>query len=121
MNVLHRAATQVSDLAADQAPEDVGKAGPLGLLLLVVLLIAVALLVKSMTTHLKRVPASFDPPDPDLVDVPDSPEGIDDPGPQPGETLLEDLRNRPRAIEPPRTDGPPRPADDDRPGQSAGS
>jgi hypothetical protein len=119
MTVVSRAAAEFSDLVAEQSPEDVGKAGPLGLLLLVVLLIAVALLVKSMTTHLKRVPASFDPPDPNAVDVPDSPEGIDDPGPQPGETLLEDLRNRPRAIEPPRADGPPRPADDDRPEPSA--
>ena len=38
--------------AGDQLPEDVGKAGPLGLLLIVLLLIAVALLVRSMTTHL---------------------------------------------------------------------
>ena len=49
-------------LAADQLPEDVGKAGPLGLLLLVVLLIAVALLVRSMSKHLKKIPPSFDPP-----------------------------------------------------------
>jgi hypothetical protein len=90
-------------------PEDVGKAGPLGLLLLVVLLIAVALLVRSMTKHLKRIPTSFDPPPRYAVDVPDSPEGIDDPGPQPGETLLENLRRAPRAIE------PPRPGDDGRP------
>jgi hypothetical protein len=92
----------------DQLPEDVGKAGPLGLLLIVVLLIAVVLLVRSMSKHLKRIPASFDPPARD-VDVPDSPEGIDDPGPQPGETLLEDLRRQPRAIE------PPRPSEDGRP------
>jgi hypothetical protein len=121
MSGIHRAATEFADLAADQAPEDVGKAGPLGLLLLVVLLIAVALLVKSMTTHLKRVPPSFDPPDRNAVDIPDTPEGIDDPGPQPGETLLEDLRNRPRAIEPPRADGPPRPADGGRPEPPPGS
>ena len=31
----------------DQLPEDVGKAGPLGLLLIVLLLIATALLVRS--------------------------------------------------------------------------
>src|SRR3954467_13526073 len=106
MTVVSRAATGLSELAvpADQAPQDVGKAGPLGLLLLVVLLIAVALLVRSMTTHLKRLPRSFDPPAADdvEVDVPDSPEGIDDPGPQPGETLLDDLRRQPRAIEPPK-------------------
>jgi hypothetical protein len=95
--------------ANEQLPEDVGKAGPLGLLLLVVLLIAVVLLVRSMNKHLKRLPPSFDPPSEPLVEVPDSPEGIDDPGPQPGETLLEDLRRQPRAIE------PPRPGDDGRP------
>ena len=95
--------------ANDQLPDDVGKAGPLGLLLLVVLLIAVALLVRSMSKHLKRLPTSFDAPRNDVVDVPDSPEGIDDPGPQPGETLLDDLRRRPRAIEPPRRAGDGRP------------
>jgi hypothetical protein len=93
----------------DQLPEDIGKAGPLGLLLIVVLFIAVILLVRSMSKHLKRIPASFDPPAEQDVDVPDSPEGIDDPGPQPGETLLEDLRRQPRAIE------PPRPSEDGRP------
>ena len=98
----------------DQLPEDVGKAGPLGLLLIVILLIAVVLLVRSMNRHLKRIPASFDPPE-KHVDVPDSPEGIEDPGPQPGETLLEDLRRQPRAIE------PPRPADEGRPEHPSGS
>jgi hypothetical protein len=108
--------TAAASLAAanKQLPDDVGKAGPLGLLLLVVLLIAVALLVRSMSKHLKRIPASFEPPR-DVMDVPDSPEGIDDPGPQPGETLLEDLRHRPRAIE------PPRPGGDGRPEPRAGS
>ena len=44
--------------------EDFGKSSPLGLLLLVVFLIAVFFLVKSMNKHLKRVPASFDDPEP---------------------------------------------------------
>jgi hypothetical protein len=92
----------------EQLPEDVGKAGPLGLLLIVVLLIAVALLVRSMTTHLKRIPPSFDEPE-DVVRVPDDASEIVDPGPQPGEILLDSLRRAPRAIEPPR-DG-----DDGRP------
>ena len=100
----------VVDVAAagEQLPEDVGKAGPLGLLLIVLLLIAVVLLVRSMSDHLKRVPSSFDPVD-DVPEVPDSPAGIVDPGPQPGERLLDDLRRAPRAIEPPRT------SDDGRP------
>jgi hypothetical protein len=84
---------------AEQAPEDVGKAGPLGLLLTLVLLIAVALLVRSMTTHLKRIPPSFDRVEPE-EQVPDTPAELFEP--QPGEQLLEDLRRAPRAIEPPR-------------------
>jgi hypothetical protein len=40
--------------------EDFGKSSPVGFLLLLIFLIAVALLVRSMTKHLKRIPASFD-------------------------------------------------------------
>jgi hypothetical protein len=94
--------------AADQMPEDVGKSGPLGLLLTVLLLIAVALLVKSMSTHLKRVPRSFDPADAG-PDIPDTPaELLERRAPEPGDELLDTLRRAPRAIEPPRDD-------DDRP------
>jgi hypothetical protein len=108
-------AYSVALLAAtdDQLPEDVGNAGPLGLLLIVVLLIAVALLVRSMSTHLKRIPPSFDTPE-DTIQVPDDASEIVDPGPQPGEILLDSLRRAPRAIEPPRDtedgrpDAPPR-------------
>ena len=88
-------------LAVDdqQLPEDVGKAGPLGLLLIVVLLIAVLLLGRSMGRHLKKVPRSFDPAD----QVPDTPaELIDPPTRDPGEELLDTLRRAPLAIEPPR-------------------
>lgn len=88
--------------AGDQLPEDVGKAGPLGLLLIVLLLIAVALLVRSMSKHLKKIPPSFDPAD--RVEVPDTPAELVEP--QPGEQLLDSLRRAPRAIEPPRGDGP---------------
>ncbi|MCW2635394.1 MAG: uncharacterized protein JWQ99_1761 [Blastococcus sp.] len=87
--------------AGDQLPEDVGKSGPLGLLLIVVLLIAVALLVRSMSTHLKRIPRSFDPQDAP-PDIPDTPAGLVDQ--RPGEELLDNLRRAPRAIEPPRDD-----------------
>jgi hypothetical protein len=93
--------TELSGLLAEQAPEDVGKSGPLGLLLTVVLLIAVFLLVRSMTTHLKRVPPSFDPADP-AEQVPDTPAELFEP--QPGEQVLDTLRRAPRAIEPPRRD-----------------
>ena len=89
--------------AGEQLPEDVGKSGPLGLLLTVVLLIAAALLVRSMTTHLKRVPPSFDPVDP-ADQVPDTPAELLDPAPAPGQDLLDRLRRAPRAIEGPRRD-----------------
>ena len=99
--------------AGEQLPEDVGKSGPLGLLLTVLLLIAAALLVRSMTKHLKRIPASFDPMD-DVDRVPDTPAELLEPrpGPGPGDELLDTLRRAPRAIEPPRSD-------DDRPDHPA--
>src|SRR5215211_6683016 len=91
--------TELAGLLAEQAPEDVGKSGPLGLLLTVVLLIAVFLLVRSMTTHLKRIPRSFDPVEP-AEQVPDTPAELFQP--QPGQEVLDTLRRAPRAIEPPR-------------------
>ena len=45
-----------------QGPE-FGSSGPVALIVIVVLLVAVAFLARSMAKHLKRVPASFDPPD----------------------------------------------------------
>jgi hypothetical protein len=93
--------------AGEQLPEDVGKSGPLGLLLTLLLLIAVVLLVRSMSKHLKRIPPSFDEPDLDDV-VPDTPAELMDEDPPQGEQLLDTLRRAPRAIEPPRSD-------DDRP------
>ena len=99
--------------AGEQLPEDVGKSGPLGLLLTVLLLIAVVLLVRSMSKHLKRIPPSFD--EPDLRDVvPDTPAELMEQDPPQGEHLLDTLRRAPRAIEPPR-------ADDDRPDRPARS
>ena len=91
--------------AEQQLPEDVGKAGPLGLLLIVLLLIAVALLVRSMGGHLKKLPRSFDPADA-ASEVPDTPAELVDR--EPGAEVLDDLRRRPLAIEPPR-DGAHRP------------
>jgi hypothetical protein len=91
--------------AGEQLPEDVGKAGPLGLLLIVVLLIAVALLVRSMSKHLKRLPPSFDPTD--APRVPDDASELLEPRPESGDDLLDTLRRAPRAIEPPRGDDRP--------------
>jgi hypothetical protein len=56
---------------ADGAPHhngpDFGKASPLGLLVVVLLLIATMFLLRSMNKQLKKVPESFDPqhPEPD--------------------------------------------------------
>ncbi len=106
-------ATHAAVLVAEQQlPEDVGKAGPLGLLLIVVLLIAAALLVRSMSGHLKKLPRSFDPADRvSEVVVPDDISELDTP-PEPGQELLDTLRRAPLAIEPPRAgdgrpEGPP--------------
>ena len=86
---------------AAQQPEDVGKAGPVGLLLTVLLAISIWLLVKSMTRHLRRIPRSFDGDDGPRVVVPDTPAELVDP---PGHEMLDRLRRAPRAIEGPRSD-----------------
>lgn len=104
-------AVSVLAAAGEQLPEDVGKAGPLGLLLIVVLLIATALLVRSMSRHLKKVPRSFEAED--AVDVPDTPAELVD-RPAPGDDLLDSLRRAPLAIEPPRQDGNEEPPSGDR-------
>ena len=92
-------------LAAEQElPEDVGKSGPLGLFLLLVLLAAAALLVRSMNGHLRKLPRSFDLDDQPTVVVPDTPAELVDPPRQPGQDLLDTLRQAPRAIEGPRRD-----------------
>src|SRR5215204_5747378 len=83
--------------AGEQLPEDVGKSGPLGLLLTVVLLIAVVFLVRSMSKHLKRVPASFDPVE-RVEEVPDDASELFEA--KPGDQLLDDLRKAPLAIDP---------------------
>lgn len=42
---------------------DYGKASPVGLLIVVLLLLGVFALIRSMNRHLKKVPSSFDPQD----------------------------------------------------------
>jgi hypothetical protein len=100
--------------AGDQLPEDVGKSGPIGLVLIVLLLVAAALLVKSMSGHLKKLPRSFDPED-QLPEIPDTPAELLEPPPEPGQDLLDQLRRAPRAIEPPRCPDsrPDRPSGED--------
>ncbi|HEX5496313.1 MAG TPA: hypothetical protein VFX70_17240 [Mycobacteriales bacterium] len=50
------------------AASEIGKAAPLGLLVILLLCVAVYLLGRSMVTHLKRVPESFDEPPKDDPD-----------------------------------------------------
>lgn len=62
-------------LAQEQAPPpgkgpEFGEASPLGLLVIILLGVVVVFLIRSMTKHLKRVPASFDPPE-DKAEGPD--------------------------------------------------
>lgn len=57
---------------------DYGKASPVGLLVVLLLLVGVFLLWRSMGRQLKKVPASFDAPDtPDTPDNPASPGTLD--------------------------------------------
>jgi hypothetical protein len=43
--------------------EEFGSSGPVALILIIALFIAVAFLIRSMSKHLKKVPASFDEPE----------------------------------------------------------
>jgi hypothetical protein len=56
-------------LLADDAPRntgpDFGKASPFGLVIVVLLMIGTFLLVWSMNRHLRKLPKSFDQPEPD--------------------------------------------------------
>jgi hypothetical protein len=56
-------------LLADDAPRntgpDFGKASPFGLVIVVLLMIGTFLLVWSMNRHLRKLPKSFDEPEPD--------------------------------------------------------
>jgi hypothetical protein len=55
-------------LAQDQPRQtgpDFGKASPFGLIVVVLLLIGVFFLVWSMNRHLRKLPESFDSPEPD--------------------------------------------------------
>ncbi|KIQ19226.1 hypothetical protein ASG56_02490 [Rhodococcus sp. Leaf7] len=51
-------------LAQNSTGPEFGKASPLGLVIIVLLLIGTALLVRSMNGHFKKLPASFEPTDP---------------------------------------------------------
>ena len=57
----------LTDVLAQDAPRqtgpDFGKASPIGLIIVILLLISVFVLVWSMNKHLKRLPKSFDDPE----------------------------------------------------------
>lgn len=44
--------------------QEFGSSGPVALILIICLFIAVAFLIRSMTKHLKKIPDSFDPEEP---------------------------------------------------------
>ena len=50
--------------------EEWGKAAPIGLLVIVLLIVAGYFLARSFSKQMRRVPASFDPPDPEQEQVP---------------------------------------------------
>jgi hypothetical protein len=59
-NVMTFAMSVLAD-GPNQTGPDFGKASPVGLLILVLLLIGTFVLVWSMNRHLKKLPESFDP------------------------------------------------------------
>jgi hypothetical protein len=89
---MNTAVMTIVGLLADDTPRDTGpdfgKASPLGLVVVVILLIATFLLVWSMNKQLKKLPESFDPqsPEPDqaaddgTVELPTDPDGRHEPG-----------------------------------------
>lgn len=60
MNPVLTALTVLADKPSQTGPE-FGKASPIGLLIVVLLLIATCALVWSMNRHLKKLPETFDP------------------------------------------------------------
>lgn len=75
MNPLLIAHPLLVTLVAEEGPKntgpDFGKASPVGLLVVVLLLIGVFALVWSMNRHLKRIPESFDAPEATTASRPD--------------------------------------------------
>lgn len=53
---------------------DFGKAGPIGLVIVLLLLIGLILLIRSMNRHMRKLPASFAPDPDDAAKGSDAPE-----------------------------------------------
>ncbi|CDO90492.1 hypothetical protein AWC29_04785 [Mycobacterium triplex] len=71
--------TVIADGPPHNTGPDFGKASPIGLLVVVLLLIATLFLLRSMNRQLKKVPESFDPKHPEPDQAAD--EGTDAVGP----------------------------------------
>ncbi|OBH06394.1 hypothetical protein [Mycobacterium sp. E1747] len=84
MNHLVAVASALADGAPQHTGPDFGKASPIGLLIVVLLLIATLLLLRSMNRQLKKVPESFDPKHPEPDQAAD--EGTDAVDPADGRT-----------------------------------
>ena len=78
----HELLAVIADSPHNHGP-DFGKASPVGLLVVVLLLIATVLLIRSMNRQLRKVPKTFDPeyPEPDQA----ADEGTDTVGEEPGQ------------------------------------
>jgi hypothetical protein len=59
--------------------QEFGSASPIALVLLIVLLVAVGFLIRSMSKHLKKVPATFDPEEQLALDKANAPAEPEDP------------------------------------------
>lgn len=79
----HLLLTVIADGTPRNTGPDFGKASPIGLLVIVLLLIATLFLLRSMNKQLKKVPESFDPKHPEPDQAAD--EGTDTVGPPHGE------------------------------------
>lgn len=73
MNLFLSVVTAFTEAPVDVDPStgkgpEWGKAAPIGLLVILLLVIATFFLLRSMVRKINKVPASFDPPDEDAVD-----------------------------------------------------
>ncbi|MCF8606801.1 hypothetical protein L5I01_25950 [Gordonia sp. HY442] len=107
-------ATEAVVLAADQEPKgpEFGKASPLGLLIIIVLLIAVFLLIRSMNRQLKKLPESFDTDHPEAdqaFDEGTEPSATDDAAATPDPESGADPAGDPEVPGTARDDGTPSP------------
>ena len=89
-------------LAQDPAPPpgegpEFGKASPVALVVIVLLGIATVFLIRSMTKHLRRVPASFDDPAEEKTELPADGESDGDPERRPAEATNGDKSDPPGA------------------------